>query len=571
MRSPSPINHSANYHPDTEKKFTYATHKLPNFTEMITLHKSKNAASAMSTVMHDESDPLAISNNLIDSDSNMNHHHLDETHADNVFHANLTISDQLATSDNFNSIVDIPNGSGGDDVDCSDVYDNSESINCTANGSTDDIMSMDIIFDNAPIEIDTSIGSVVVGSSSSSDSHDTVHGNVVNGDIIENAIITPTHIEQVDVDGHTYQILTLDEPASSTCNITNTVTDVIPEPINDIRSTSTDNVVDDMAASSSIEHTSYQSNKSEQADPVVLVRAFTNGNSTFDDTTNSDQVNGSVEVLVSTVTEPLEQNDENADDGQNIFDELAKASNAEAEKERLAKELEERRRKRKPLPVLAIKYKRRRPITNKEPPQCPPSESKVPMDLSTDKSDVVQPKNEGATEEATEGALDLTVSVSAQPASKPTVEPIAEPTDGPPTYPPTKSPTKPSTKSPAKPTARSWTKSPNRPSIKSPVRRLEPFYGTNEIEAERVDRNDESIVPEQNNEQEQANDTVASNDSNEQSDSMNSLVVVESQDPNDPSRTTYAVHIRDPVTNEVSEQPLDLPDEVIQRIRQSMG
>lgn len=51
---------------------------------------------------------------------------------------------------------------------------------------------------------------------------------------------------------------------------------------------------------------------------------------------------------------------------------------------------------------------------------------------------------------------------------------------------------------------------------------------------------------------------------------MDSLVVVESQDPNDPNRTIHEVYVMDPETNLMSEKPLELPEEVIQRIRLSM-
>lgn len=51
---------------------------------------------------------------------------------------------------------------------------------------------------------------------------------------------------------------------------------------------------------------------------------------------------------------------------------------------------------------------------------------------------------------------------------------------------------------------------------------------------------------------------------------MNSLVVVESQDPLNPDRIIHEVYVMCPKTKELSEQPLDLPDDVIQRIRSTM-
>lgn len=52
---------------------------------------------------------------------------------------------------------------------------------------------------------------------------------------------------------------------------------------------------------------------------------------------------------------------------------------------------------------------------------------------------------------------------------------------------------------------------------------------------------------------------------------MDSLVVVESEDPKDPTKTIHEVYIVDPDTNEMSDKPLDLPDDVIQKIRMSMS
>lgn len=58
--------------------------------------------------------------------------------------------------------------------------------------------------------------------------------------------------------------------------------------------------------------------------------------------------------------------------------------------------------------------------------------------------------------------------------------------------------------------------------------------------------------------------------SSESGNLMDSLVVVESQDPADPNKTIHEVYVMCPKTKQLSEQPLDLPDEVIQKIRMSM-
>lgn len=74
-------------------------------------------------------------------------------------------------------------------------------------------------------------------------------------------------------------------------------------------------------------------------------------------------------------------------------------------------------------------------------------------------------------------------------------------------------------------------------------------------------------------EQEEGNDDNDDDDDDDQEGEepersfLDSLVVVESQDPNEPNHTIHEVFVVDPDTNEMSEKPLDLPDHVIQRIR----
>lgn len=59
-------------------------------------------------------------------------------------------------------------------------------------------------------------------------------------------------------------------------------------------------------------------------------------------------------------------------------------------------------------------------------------------------------------------------------------------------------------------------------------------------------------------------------ESDNPADLMDSLVVVESQDPHNPDRIIHEVYVMCPLTKQLSDQPLDLPDEVIQRIRSTM-
>lgn len=76
----------------------------------------------------------------------------------------------------------------------------------------------------------------------------------------------------------------------------------------------------------------------------------------------------------------------------------------------------------------------------------------------------------------------------------------------------------------------------------------------------------QSVIDAPPAEQEIANDENEANEDN----SMDSLVVVESQDPKDSTKTIYEVYVVCPETKKMSDQPLDLPEDVIQRIRLSM-
>lgn len=459
------------------------------------MHKSKNA-TAPSHVKH-ESDSLVIDNNNNDSDddeSDANDQQSPSLADDDVFDTNLSpIPGEIMST----TLVETPTSG------------------CAPNGSTVDIMNMDIIFDNAPIEVDTSIGNT--------------SNTTIDGEIIERAILTPTYFDKVHINGEMYEIVTLDEPASSTCNISSDSIDASMHEdangsIDSVGSANINFVVDNVHLTNVMELSSTSAVVSAIPEPVQV---DTNGDSNAASNEMPHEVNGS-EVVAE--TEPIEAAAARAEpteaaiasvgeEDKDIFAELAStAKSAEAEKERAARELEERRRKRKPLPVLAIKYKRRRKFSTND---GSPPESKEPIDLSMDKA-------KGDTEPAEIESTQL--SAEAGPADQ--MEPVG------------------------------LVDSDDRTQAADVD--AEPMASGEETETDAVEREEKSVVPDESNEREQTND------SDEQSNFMNSLVVVESQDPDDPTRTIYAVHIVDPETKLMSEQPLDLPDDVIQRIRQSM-
>lgn len=99
----------------------------------------------------------------------------------------------------------------------------------------------------------------------------------------------------------------------------------------------------------------------------------------------------------------------------------------------------------------------------------------------------------------------------------------------------------------------------------------EPSSVVSQTAIDNENATEENVLPkkeeEEAEEEEKCNDATATDNDGS---FMNSLVVVESQDPNDLNKTLYEVFVVDPITKQMSERPLDLPDDVIQRIRMSM-
>lgn len=435
---------------------------------MITLHKSKNASIAPSVL--NESDVLAIRNNNNDSESHMNaNDRSNELHSDknHILETNLTISSETAQSDQQNLSNEHPEG----DL----LYsDNEETANFKSNGSTDDIMNMDIVFDNVPMSTD------------SSSAHDST--TIVN----EIDLSASTHVQKVVLhNGETYDIFALPDSSPTECRMSSGIVEAQVTEVVEVTEEAEEAVVTEEA------------DVIKEAEEITLkVEGKGNSNNSIQTNIVVHETNGNDQIIMN-----------NKKDKNDRTEEFTTSISVEAEKERAAKELEERRRKRKPLPILAIKYKRRRKFSTSDGPiqSSPPDANK------TNNSDIVDElpiENE-----------DLAAKPHHLPGPMETIDPLNI--------------------------------------EESATVKLE---SQNDFDGQ----NEELIVPDVVNESEQPNDPVTEKTSDEQSNFMNSLVVVESHDPHDPSRTIYAVHIVDPITKIMSDQPLDLPDDVIQRIRQSI-
>lgn len=228
MLSPLPLNNNNNNHVDSLPyplpQHTYATHKLPSFTEMI---ESQKTRQTLPTVISDEK-PVpnltilnASQNNLdkipnTDIESNGGYENDDESslHAIDLSTTSGSLVIHGKKPNECNSIDDkgMVNGNEklADDITINQYI--AKNPNLTFKGSGD-IMNMDIIFENVSIEEDDTIGNVTTEQptlSSSSSSSTTVA-------VAETPIVTTiseSQIENVNIDCVEYEIITLDKETS---------------------------------------------------------------------------------------------------------------------------------------------------------------------------------------------------------------------------------------------------------------------------------------------------------------------------------------------------------------------
>lgn len=474
---------------------TYATHKLPSFNEMISSQKSS---------------PYNNNNNNHLIESINKSHGIDSATCttDMTPSPNLIVipnDDGLAVPAKSASVADIATAPDSNNITVttdvtlaqSSLFGNTvvqpftiaKDTNLTYRTSADDIMSMDIIFDNVPIEEDPTIGgnvTIIDETTAAAIATDAIHYEIVDmdGTVRTDAVVQQplpnvnySQLEETSNDG----ILVIDETVHTPVEYREIVLDsgnvlIAPQPP---APPQTDVALDAISEQSNAEGDTLS--KPNTLDELILGEAV--------------QTHASKPKMV----------EGGGREDHVMRDEPSKKTNDGNESSAGSTTLP--KRKRKPLPTLIGRNKK---LKTEDPKPIPKShvkvESEIPVPMQCESANASTQEFESPTHPATAEAI------------------------------------------------------PNDDS------------GCVPYEASRDVLSDESPNVSRKVFHDTTNDAIAANESDEPeaSDFMDSLVVVESQDPNDPGKTIHEVYVMCPETKQMSDQPLDLPDEVIQRIRLSM-
>lgn len=464
LLSPMSLNHNNN-HVDALPTHTYATHKLPSFTEMLSTQKSTKISSPVAYTS--QNSPSGVdtrqSNKLIDEDTT-SQNGISEIHSP-ASPLPLPLRLRLPS----------PLPSHHQNGTATHIIINNETLidrygdknpNLNLKNDSEDIMNMDIIFENVPIEEDTS---VIVEAHSPLQHIEANRSNSLDSSKMkaESSSIGTT-ADKVNINGVQYEIITLNENQK-----TNEATNVIN--IEEVQNT--------------IDSDQYVFNTNDVVivAPPVLDASMPAEVDTID--TNYSSVNAAFNPENSSQIEQSSITNE-ADVKQIVI----KSENASETKDIKCDMTTERKRKRKIVPVL--NKRPRRPNLNE-----PVAEIAAATTISAPEHQSLQSLTSSQLQRSDQ-------QVSTQPESD----------------------------------------------LKSTETQIdiEPNIVKTEEETEKEIKAETSTA------------------SNEDDNFMNSLVVVESQDPNDVDKIIHEVFVIDPITKQMSERPLDLPDDVIQRIRLSM-
>lgn len=505
--SPFSLGHNNNNHFDALPQHTYATHKLPSFTEMISSQKSRQ--SSQSTESDPNSDiPIDFSTNANKSQSS-NLHEIDQSIGQAI--------DLSTTSESRRRVVkgnkSIENTSITKDDSPIGQY-IAENPNLTFKG-TGDIMNMDIIFENVSIEEDVTIGSNVTIQESTTETVECDIQTIDESPIV--TTISKSQIEQVQIDDIQYEIVTLENTNENPKELC----------VQDGNDTTKDSFVhtEEEAAKNILVSTSTrlgEDNAMEQnyldqnQELVVVVMSDSNLNTSVskDETVEEPKVAETNNTDVQSQNHTSNVTDQNPSGRPNVIQSTQNNGNE--------------RKRRKVVPLLTNNKRPKRGTVNKMNDVAEPKTADIPsMDQPTKpEREESQPEIVNTQSETlkTEPEAVKTEKLRSEPENLVTFD---------------------------KETAAVHHGDNDNDQIPE-----QTIGATNEIDQTM----DESRAD---------SDSDNDNDNDVHSGSfMDSLVVVESQDPN--GVTVHEVYVVDPETNEMSDKPLDLPDHVIQRIRLSM-
>lgn len=531
MLSPLSLNHNNN-HVDSLPQHTYATHKLPNFIEIMSSQKSRSS----------------ISDSVPTTPTTSNINHIDTVPSQTAIDTNGTYEvdeqSQHAMDLSTTSLV-VHGAKSNHEIDNVPVQDHAgestigqyiaKNPNLTFKGSGD-IMNMDIIFENVSIEED-----VTIGTATTNDTKDDV--SVAESSPIVTTITESQPDNLVKIDGVQYEIITVENANDKPCDDDQTTDDestneVVTKTINEMDATTIPEISGsyddgnyvytspsemvimtcsslDMAAEiETVDETNavavdlssaameLESSHAESCAALDL----SEGNAVINKSESSvpfDEIAAIDQKQLITAVDSCEQS---------AYQPVHNVSNVKIEATTIKDEItqvalstvdNDRKRKRKVVPVLASNKRSRRA-----------GEARI---IETKSNDVPSEKQS-----------DFKIENQSQP-------------------PPSSIP----------------------PSIDR-IEQSSTDQTLLKIKSNEQQAEEEEEVEEEQTIAESDNQTIDDGD-NQDRNFMDSLFVVESQDPNDPNRTIHEVYVVDPDTNEMSEKPLDLPDHVIQRIRLSMS
>lgn len=537
MLSPLSLNHNNN-HVDSLPQHTYATHKLPNFIEIMSSQKSRQSSngSNVDTVPSDtippdvshietESNPIAIETNGTYETDEQSQHAMDLStttsliiHGTNGNHDTETVS---APTDANESTI-------GQYI--------AKNPNLTPSG---DIMNMDIIFENVSIEEDETIGTTMSDQSN-------IETTVVDAPIVT-AISESQPDNMVKIDGIQYEIITV--ASDKQCDDNETSDD-------DSDNENTLQIVtDDSETVEEVEATTIP----------VISQGYADENYVYTSTQNEMVIMTCSNLDVASEIETIGESGEAVDLSTTAIDlgpsndgiDLSESSAVIHLSESIGADVPP-----ESSTYQATKVEPELEVTNNN--EIITVNEAIKHEAMAIKDEIIQPTGAVQTMDSNRNRKRKVVPVlankkrfrSSATKSKDVPSKIQNDSESSTKQPPTTAPSLPLSSPPSSSTIQIEASSIDQMSSLD-IKTEDQHPGV------KAETEQEQIIADNDN---QTNDN--DNDDNNQDRSfMDSLVVVESQDPNDPNRTIHEVYVVDPDTNEMSEKPLDLPDHVIQRIR----
>lgn len=582
LHSPLQYNHNNN-HIDTLPTHTYATHRLPNFTEMMSSQTQKilqqnkhipsntnnnniNPNSSIYSNKSSKHQKASQSNQLISSDTVLNSSSIEQVNERTVKTPLVVHGTDCWVSVDTASEKQDDNGNNSQLIVNDPLIDRfiAKNPNLTFKGDSEDIMNMDIIFDNVSIEEDDTIHGNVNQSSSVNDTNS-------SNDTIDITNVPESQISRVNIDGVQYEIITLNnagdqENSSNENNVSidsNDANAINMEPEENLQTETIvpDNIVDS-SHSSVVQNEFDQYVYNENGDVLMSV-------STLDVAAEIEATDQTVKVSESDEVTWPDKNETDID--------ITTSINVPEHSEDAPSVIEETELQTEEK-LIIVPNQNENSIGNIQETKEP--QLKLKSDVENDKwSESKQVK--GANDKP------MTKFPMTKRKQKPLPHLIGRnkrlrPNAGEKTV--INAPTKKNDRKIDNVAEQSSMQSINALKATSNTNDKGQHLGESEVitngssnEESQIDCEATCETQELLKHTDQPHDSEAvdggseNDESSQKTNFMDSLVVVESQDPNDSNKTIHEVYVMCPETRKMSDKPLDLPDDVIQQIRMSLA